>query len=179
MLRGLDTSLDRTSQHDWRHLPPPHESCVTLKLLRLKLDPKPLTDLTSYPMGAFVSLGGCTVSLVSPKRLAVSNHHCVYRVLQLNSTPENNLSEKGFLAKNPADELFAGSSARVLVTEKIRDVTSETTAIKAKAFDGYASPKLDALPVDFLADLDITGGKSGSPAMDAMGQLVGLAFDGS
>ena len=56
---------------------------------------------------------------------------------------------------------------------------AEITAIKAKAFDGYASPKLGTLPVDFLADLDITGGNSGSPAMDANGQLVGLAFDGN
>jgi len=56
---------------------------------------------------------------------------------------------------------------------------AELAAIKAKAFDGYASPKLGTLPVDFLADLDITGGNSGSPAMDANGQLVGLAFDGN
>jgi hypothetical protein len=56
---------------------------------------------------------------------------------------------------------------------------AEIAAIKAKAFDGYASPKQGTLPVDFLADLDITGGNSGSPAMDANGQLVGLAFDGN
>ena len=34
------------------------------------------------------------------------------------------------------------------------------------------------LPVDFLSDLDITGGNSGSPTLDADGRLVGLAFDG-
>ncbi|HET8765054.1 MAG TPA: S46 family peptidase, partial [Rhodanobacter sp.] len=56
---------------------------------------------------------------------------------------------------------------------------AEIAAIKAKAFDGYASPKLGTLPVNFLADLDITGGNSGSPALDANGQLVGLAFDGN
>ena len=28
-----------------------------------------------------------------------------------------------------------------------------------------------------MADLDITGGNSGSPAMDAHGRLVGLVFD--
>lgn len=56
---------------------------------------------------------------------------------------------------------------------------SAALAIKAKAYDGYASPKLGTLPVNFLADLDITGGNSGSPARDANGQLVGLAFDGN
>lgn len=46
-------------------------------------------------------------------------------------------------------------------------------------FDGFASKKQDTLPVDFLADLDITGGNSGSPALDSHGRLVGLAFDGN
>ena len=33
--------------------------------------------------------------------------------------------------------------------------------------------------VDFLTDNDITGGNSGSPVMNAQGQLIGLAFDGN
>lgn len=108
---------------------------ATLQNHGLKLDPKTLTDLTAYPMGAIVSLGGCTASFVSPEGLVVSNHHCVYGALQLNSTPENNLIEKGFLAKTKADELSAGPSARIFVTEEIRDVTD---AITAKLDDGMS-----------------------------------------
>ena len=33
--------------------------------------------------------------------------------------------------------------------------------------------------VDFLTDNDITGGNSGSPVLDAKGNLIGLAFDGN
>lgn len=33
--------------------------------------------------------------------------------------------------------------------------------------------------VNFLCDLDITGGNSGSPVLDGQGRLVGLAFDGN
>jgi len=42
----------------------------------------------------------------------------------------------------------------------------------------WAVPSLADVPVDLLADLDTTGGNSGSPALDAQGRLVGLLFDG-
>ena len=35
------------------------------------------------------------------------------------------------------------------------------------------------LPVCFLSNLDITGGNSGSPVIDAKGRLIGIAFDGN
>ena len=47
-----------------------------------------------------------------------------------------------------------------------------------KDFGQYAGPDGD-VPVCFLTNLDITGGNSGSPVMDAYGNLIGLAFDGN
>jgi hypothetical protein len=55
----------------------------------------------------------------------------------------------------------------------------QLAAIRAKDFGRWADPKLKTVPVDFLATLDITGGNSGSAALNARGELVGLAFDGT
>lgn len=53
-------------------------------------------------------------------------------------------------------------------------------AIKAKDYGPYADPALGSeLPSDFLSDLDITNGNSGSPTPNSRGELVGLAFDGT
>jgi len=48
----------------------------------------------------------------------------------------------------------------------------------ARDFGRYANREGE-LPVGFLADCDITGGNSGSPVLNARGELVGLAFDGN
>lgn len=48
----------------------------------------------------------------------------------------------------------------------------------AKNFGQYANAKGD-LPTCFITNNDITGGNSGSPVINAEGQLIGLAFDGN
>ena len=53
-------------------------------------------------------------------------------------------------------------------------------AFNTKNFGPYADEKLNGeVPVDFLSDLHITGGNSGSATMNAKGELVGLCFDGN
>ncbi len=52
-------------------------------------------------------------------------------------------------------------------------------AFEAKRFGPYVDARVGEVPVDFLADLHITGGNSGSATLNAKGELVGLAFDGN
>ena len=94
----------------------------------LSLDPSTLTQLTGFPMGAVVSLGGCTGSFVSVTGLVVTNHHCARGSIQYNSTPENNYLEDGFLAQRFVDELPAAPGSRIYVTVNVRDVTDEIRA---------------------------------------------------
>ncbi len=51
--------------------------------------------------------------------------------------------------------------------------------MKKKDYGMYADKKTKQLHVNFLSDNDITGGNSGSPILDAHGNLLGLAFDGN
>jgi hypothetical protein len=52
-------------------------------------------------------------------------------------------------------------------------------AAKQSAKSPYVDPKLGDVPLDFLTDLDSTGGNSGSATLNAKGELVGLLFDGN
>jgi hypothetical protein len=112
------------------------ELAARLQAMGFKGDPKAFADLTGQPMGAIVSLGGCTASFVSPDGLIATNHHCVTGGLQFNSTPQRNLLKDGFLAKTRDEELTNGPGARVFVTTSVADVTEAITGkIDPKATD--------------------------------------------
>ena len=112
------------------------ELAAKLRAMGFKGDPKAFADLTGQPMGAIVSLGGCTASFVSPDGLIVTNHHCVTGGLQFNSTPNRNLLKDGYLAKTRDEELPNGPGSRVFVTTSVTDVTGAITGnIDPKATD--------------------------------------------
>lgn len=109
-----------------------------LKAGGLALDPVKLNDLTAFPMGAVVSLGGCTASFVSPQGLVVTNHHCAYGSIQYNSKPDRDLLKNGFYATTLADELPAAPGSRILVTVDMKDVTADILNAKTVALTGKA-----------------------------------------
>ena len=48
---------------------------------------------------------------------------------------------------------------------------------RAERFGPYVDPDLGTLPVGFLSTVNVTNGSSGSSALNAWGEVVGLAFD--
>ena len=50
---------------------------------------------------------------------------------------------------------------------------------KQRDYGKWADPQLGGVPVAFIHECDITGGNSGSPVMNARGELIGIAFDGN
>ena len=107
-----------------------------LKKAGLKIKADQLSDLTDFPMGAVVSLGGCSASFVSPEGLVVTNHHCVRGSIQYNATEEHNYLEDGFLAADKTSEVPAAPGSRIYVTTGFSDVTAQVTGDIADDVDG-------------------------------------------
>src|SRR6185436_7544566 len=135
-----------------------------------------LADLTGDPMGAVVSLGGCTASFVSPEGLIVTNHHCAFGSIQHNSTSERDLITNGFLARTRAEELPAAPGTRVWVTTKIEDVSARVNAgINAKTNDVERAKTLDRREKELVAECE-SGAAGFSPPKRCQ---VSSFFEGS
>ncbi len=96
-----------------------------MKALGYKLTPEDIYSINHSSMKdavAAMNHGMCTMELVSPKGLLLTNHHCAYNALQELSTIEHNYLKDGFWATSYEEELpVPGMTAWFLV--RMEDVT--------------------------------------------------------
>ena len=132
---------------------------LAAELEKAGIDADRLANLTGDPLGAVVSLGGCTASFVSAEGLVVTNHHCAFGSIQHNSTPERDLITGGFLARTRAEELPAAPGTKVFVTTNIEDVTARVTAgITPKTADVDRAKRIDRREKELVAECEKPGG---------------------
>jgi S1-C subfamily serine protease len=77
------------------------------------------------------------------------------------------------------DLSFRKASPRFVSAPSSHAAPRARAPARARSLGPWVDSRLGEVPVDFLADLDITGGNSGSPTLNSRGELVGLAFDGN
>src|SRR5438105_1642694 len=132
----------------------------TFHNMGVAIDAKTLSDPLASPLNAVVSLGGCTASFVSPDGLIVTNHHCAYNSIRVNSTPQRDLLKNGFLANSIGDELPAAPGSRVSVTTKIEDVTDQVTGalLREKLDDRARDQEITRREKQLVADCEKPGG---------------------
>jgi Peptidase S46 len=83
-------------------------------------DPKRGTGL----LAATINVGGCSGGFISPEGLFITNHHCLFSILQEHATPQNDVITNGFVAGSRAAEL-KGSAVKVTVPRRFVDVTKD------------------------------------------------------
>ncbi len=115
-----------------------------MKALGFKLTPEDIYSINHSSMKdavAAMNHGMCTMELVSPKGLLLTNHHCGYHAIQQLSTLENNYLRDGFWARSYEEELpVPGMTAWFLV--RMEDVTDK---IMSELNDDMSEAERDAI----------------------------------
>jgi len=107
-------------------------------------------------LAAAVNIGGCSSGFVSAEGLILTNHHCLFGMVQEHSRPGRDLITNGFIAASRADEL-PSKTGRVQVPRKFTDVTREIeAAIPAGATDIQRAKAIEAKDKQLVAECEKT-----------------------
>jgi hypothetical protein len=95
-------------------------------------------------LAAAISVPGCSASFVSSSGLVLTNHHCLFSLIQEHTRPDRDLITNGFLARTREEEL-PGKTMRVTIPRKFTDVTKQIEAsVPAGAEDLARSKAIEA-----------------------------------
>jgi hypothetical protein len=88
-------------------------------------------------LAATVSTGGCSGGFVTATGLFLTNHHCLFGIVQEHSRLGRDLITNGFIAHTREEEL-PGKTMRITVPHKFTDVTKEVLAAAQGQLAGLA-----------------------------------------
>ena len=116
-------------------------------------------------LAATISTGGCSAGFVTATGLFLTNHHCLFGIVQEHSRPGRDLITDGFIAKSLEDEL-PGKTVRVTVPHKFTDVTKAVlAAVPAGAADLARSKAVETKQKELVAACEKTQGMRCSVAI--------------
>ena len=119
-------------------------------------------------LAATISTGGCSAGFVTATGLFLTNHHCLFGIVQEHSRPGRDLITDGFIARSREEEL-PGKTMRVTVPHRFTDVTKEVEAgVPAGALDLARTKAIESKQKALVAACEKTPGMRCSVA----------AFDG-
>jgi hypothetical protein len=105
-------------------------------------------------LAATINTGGCSASFISQSGLIITNHHCLFGILQEHSTPQNDIITHGFLARTRADEL-SSRTTRVTVPHRFIDVTADVlAAVPAGATDAQRFKAVESQQKSLVAECE-------------------------
>ena len=166
---------DYTAMADWLW----YSSCVSTGSLNIKEDPlyRYVRDLN------IVTLNEAENHVADPGKLRRDYVRARYRYLSALGIPQYpdanstmRLTYGRVQAMKPWDGVYTHWQSTAAGLRQKYSMTNYDFHYPDAFRD--ALPPAD-FPVNFLTDLDITGGNSGSPVLNARGELIGLAFDGN
>ncbi|MBQ2240274.1 MAG: S46 family peptidase, partial [Alistipes sp.] len=153
---------------------PVYELAVSLFTLYNELVPAVMAAEEKFAEGHRLYIAG--LMKMNPKKAWASDANFTLRLTYGNVLPyspadgiiyNHYTTLEGVMAKEDPT-----NPVEFTVPERLKELYAQ------KDYGRYADKNGD-LPVAFLVNCDITGGNSGSPVMNAKGQLIGLAFDGN
>jgi hypothetical protein len=113
-------------------------------------DPKRGTGL----LAATVNVGGCSGGFISPEGLFITNHHCLFSILQEHATPQDDIITNGYVAQSRGAEL-KGGGVKVTVPKRFVDVTKDVLgAVPANAGDAERARAIEKKSNELVAECE-------------------------
>jgi hypothetical protein len=116
-------------------------------------------------LAATISTGGCSAGFVTATGLFLTNHHCLFGIVQEHSRQGRDLITDGFIARSREEEL-PGKAMRVTVPHKFTDVTKEVEAsVPAGSADLARTKAIESKQKTLVAACERTAGMRCSVAV--------------